>query len=77
MDDILTDTGWFAGILGYVLLIFVVPVIVLLLVIDFVLYKRRKKINNAGRGLRVPIRRTAPFFEIMYKNGWERYRRSF
>ena len=41
--DILTDTGWFAGILGYVLLIFVVPVIVLLLVIDFVLYKRRKK----------------------------------
>lgn len=62
MDDILTDTGWFAGILGYVLLIFVVPVIVLLLVIDFVLYKRRKKINNAGRGLRVPIRMTALFF---------------
>lgn len=76
MDDILTDTGWFAGILGYVLLIFVVPVIVLLLVIDFVLYKRRKKISKAGRGLRVSIRRTAPFFEIMYKNGWERYRRS-
>lgn len=41
--DIMTDTGWFAGILGYVLLIFVVPVIALLLVIDFVLYKRRKK----------------------------------
>lgn len=33
--DILTDTGWFAGLMGSVLLIYVVPVIVLLLVIDF------------------------------------------
>lgn len=36
--DLLTDTGWFAGLLGMMLLIFVVPVIILLLIIDFILY---------------------------------------
>ena len=41
--DILTDTGWFAGIVGVLLLIFVLPVILLLLIIDFVLYMRNKR----------------------------------
>ena len=41
--DILTATGWFAGILGMLLLILVLPVIILLLIIDFVLYKRSKR----------------------------------
>lgn len=40
--DILTDTGWFAGLLGMLLLIFVVPVIIVLLIIDFILYKKSK-----------------------------------
>lgn len=46
--DILTDIGWFAGILGSILLIVVVPVNILLLVVNFVLYKRNKKRNEAG-----------------------------
>lgn len=37
--DILTDKGWFAGLLGWLLVIFVIPVIVALLIIDFILYK--------------------------------------
>lgn len=41
--DILTDTGWFAGLMGSVLLICVVPVIVLLLVIDFASVSFRQK----------------------------------
>lgn len=45
--DILTDTGWFAGLMGSVLLIYVVPLIVLLFVIDFVLYRRSKKKGRA------------------------------
>lgn len=44
--DILTDTGWFAGLVGTLLLIFVVPVVLLLLIIDFILYMRNKKINE-------------------------------
>lgn len=47
--DILTDTGWFAGLLGLLLIIFVIPVILLLLIIDFVLYiinkKRKHKVD--------------------------------
>lgn len=46
IHDILTDTGWFAGLFGTLLLIFVVPVAVLLLIIDFILYRRSKKINE-------------------------------
>lgn len=42
IHDILTDTGWFAGLVGGVLLIFVLPMIVLLLIIDFILYKRNE-----------------------------------
>ena len=42
--DILTDTGWFAGILGYMLLVYVLPIIILLLIIDYVIYIR----NRAG-----------------------------
>lgn len=45
--DILADTGWFAGLMGSVLLIYVVPLIVLLFVIDFVLYRRSKKKGRA------------------------------
>ena len=41
--DIMTSTGWFAGLLGMLLLIFVIPVVVLLLIIDFILYIRNKK----------------------------------
>lgn len=36
--DILTDTGWFAGLLGMLLLIFVVPVTVLMLVGNLIMY---------------------------------------
>ena len=41
--DKLTDTGWFAGLLGMLLLILVVPVIIVLLIIDFILYVIYKK----------------------------------
>ena len=41
--DILTDTGWFAGLLGMLLLILVLPVILLLLIIDFIFYMINKK----------------------------------
>lgn len=69
--DILTDTGWFAGILGYVLLIFVVPVIVLLLVIDFVLYKRRKNKQCRARLAGSHPHDRAVFLEIMQKMNGE------
>lgn len=41
--DILTDTGWFAGLFGMVLLVFIVPVLLLLLLADFVIYKINAK----------------------------------
>lgn len=41
--DILTDTGWFAGLFGAILLIYVIPIILLLLIIDFILYIINKK----------------------------------
>lgn len=41
--DILTDTGWFAGLLGMLLLILVLPVILLLLIIDFIFYMINKR----------------------------------
>lgn len=37
--DILTDTEWFAGLLGTLLLIFVVPVTVLMLVGNLIMYR--------------------------------------
>ena len=43
IHNILTDTGWFAGLLGTLLLILVVPANVVLLVIDLVLWLRNKK----------------------------------
>lgn len=45
--DIQTDTGWFAGLFGMLLLFLVVPVTVLLLIIDIVLYKRAKNRNKS------------------------------
>lgn len=42
--DIQTSTGWFAGLVGMLLLIFVIPIIIALLVADFLvwLFKKRK-----------------------------------
>lgn len=40
--DMLTDTGWFAGIVGMLLLIFAVPAAVLLLAADLILYRINK-----------------------------------
>lgn len=45
--DIQTDTGWFAGLFGAALLVVVIPVAVLLLIIDIILYMRAKKRNSA------------------------------
>lgn len=41
--DILTDIGWFAGLFGMVLLVYIVPVLLLLLLADFVIYKINQK----------------------------------
>ena len=41
--DILTDTGWFAGLTGLLLLIFAVPIVVILLLADYLVWKFRKK----------------------------------
>ena len=43
--DIMTDTGWFAGLFGTILLIFIVPVTVVLLIGDLIFYfwAKRKK----------------------------------
>ncbi len=40
--DIKTDTGWFAGLFGTLLLMFVVPISVALLVADFIIWKLKK-----------------------------------
>lgn len=40
--DLITDTGWFAGIVGTLLLIFVMPIILILLLADFLLYRQHK-----------------------------------
>lgn len=37
------DNGIFAGLLGYLLPVFVIPIILLLLIVDFVLYRKHKK----------------------------------
>ena len=41
--DIATDTGWFAGLTGMLLLLFVLPINLLLLLVDFLVWKFRKK----------------------------------
>ncbi|MBQ9972687.1 MAG: hypothetical protein IJP24_04100 [Firmicutes bacterium] len=41
--DIKTDTGWFAGLLGALLIMFVVPVFVALLIADVALWYRHRK----------------------------------
>lgn len=48
--DIVTATGWFAGLVGMLLIIFVIPVILVLLIIDYVLY-RINKISNRRKYL--------------------------
>lgn len=45
--DMLTATGWFAGIVGFLLLIIAVPIVILLLILDFVFYKWNKKAQAA------------------------------
>ena len=40
--DIQTDTGWFAGLFGTLLLIFVLPVVLVLLLADLVVWKLKK-----------------------------------
>lgn len=40
--DIINDTGWFAGLTGMLLLIFVMPIILTLLLGDFLVWKFRK-----------------------------------
>lgn len=37
--DILTDTGWFAGLFGVMLLVYILPVLLLLLLADYLIYK--------------------------------------
>lgn len=39
--DFATDTGWFAGLTGMLLLIFVLPINLLLLLIDFLIWKKK------------------------------------
>lgn len=41
--DILTDTGWFAGLFGLLLLIFVLPLLLVLLLADFLVWRSREK----------------------------------
>lgn len=40
--DIMTDTGWFAGLLGVLLLLLVVPITIVLLLADLLVWKMRK-----------------------------------
>ena len=40
--DIQTDTGWFAGLLGTLLLIFVLPIVLVLLLADVLVWKLKK-----------------------------------
>ena len=40
--DILTDTEWFAGMLGIVLLLLVLPITLVLLLLDLLVWKVRK-----------------------------------
>jgi len=42
--DILTDTGWFAGLLGVILLVYVVPVFLVLLLLDFIVWKISRRV---------------------------------
>lgn len=44
--DIQTDTGWFAGFFGVLLLIVVVPTAVVLMIIDAILYTKAKNQNK-------------------------------
>ncbi len=44
--DFMTDTGWFAGMTGMLLLLFVMPVILLILLGDFLVWKFRETKNK-------------------------------
>lgn len=46
--DIMTDTGWFAGLLGTLLLLLVVPATVVFLIVDVFLWWRNKRKKKAG-----------------------------
>lgn len=47
--DILTDTGWFAGLLGTILLIFVAPIFTVFLLIDFGAWLWKRKKGTEGK----------------------------
>ena len=49
--DMNTDTGWFAGLLGLLILVAVIPIAVLLLITDFIVWflKRKKEENRRNR----------------------------
>lgn len=44
--DLMTDTGMFAGLLGFLLLCFVAPIPVILLIVDVVLYLAKARKNR-------------------------------
>lgn len=43
--DIRTDSGWFAGFIGALLLVFVEPVVLVLLVADYIIWRVRRRRN--------------------------------
>ena len=49
--DILTDTGFLAGILGMMILVYVVPCFAVSLVIEYIVYKRKTKHSTRASAL--------------------------
>lgn len=41
-----TDTGWFAGLVGFLLLVIVMPIIAVLLLADFIVWILKKRKNS-------------------------------
>ena len=46
--DIATDTGWFAGLFGMLLLMFVLPIHLILLLGNFLLWKYHRRKNKSS-----------------------------
>ena len=47
--DIMTDTGWFAGLLGALIIIFTMPIFAILLIADLVLWLNHRKKAKAAQ----------------------------